>query len=180
MINLPNTISLLRILMCPFLYFFAGDKIIFNTLYILVCLSDVLDGYIARKKGIVSEFGAKLDSLADFIFFIVLFMVFYIKYPLLLKDILLYLMGISSIRIFNLVFSYTKFKKIVTLHTILNKLTGLLLVLSFPFLDYSMSNIFIVLILIISFIASLEETLILILSKNINLDIKSIFCLKKK
>lgn len=178
MINIPNIISLLRILLCPFLYFFVGDKIIFNTLYIFICISDILDGYIARKKGIVSEFGAKLDSLADFIFSIVLFMVFYIKYPLILKDILLYLLVISFIRIFNLVYSYTKFKKIVALHTALNKLTGLLLVLVFPFVDYSMSSIFINLILIISFIASLEETLILILSRNVNLDIKSIFYLK--
>jgi len=57
----------------------------------------------------------------------------------------------------------------------LNKLTGLLLVLVFPFLDYSFTSIFVNLVLLISFIASLEETLILHFSKEINLDIKTIF-----
>jgi len=44
----------------------------FLILYVICGLSDVLDGIIARKTNTTSNFGAKLDTIADFIFVTIL------------------------------------------------------------------------------------------------------------
>ena len=49
----------------------------FFAIYALTGLTDVLDGWIARKMGSASQFGAKLDSVADLIFYaVMLIMIF--------------------------------------------------------------------------------------------------------
>lgn len=66
-INIPNALTILRIIIVPF---FAAA--ILNRLYLaavglftLAGISDVLDGYIARKFSLVSEFGKVADPIAD-------------------------------------------------------------------------------------------------------------------
>lgn len=65
--NLPNKLTLLRIAMIPLCvllivlsrYFWAG------VVFIIAGLTDFLDGYIARKRGIVTNFGRFADPVAD-------------------------------------------------------------------------------------------------------------------
>lgn len=66
-LNIPNSISLLRLLIIPYLGYLslANQARIFGIVLIFYALSDFLDGYFARKLNQTSEFGAKLDSLAD-------------------------------------------------------------------------------------------------------------------
>lgn len=66
--NIPNPLSLFRIIISPFLVYlvFSGESIV--TLVVLFCLAaftDFLDGYIARKYNQVTNFGRKLDIIAD-------------------------------------------------------------------------------------------------------------------
>ena len=69
--NLPNKITIFRMCMIPFfLVFFLIDSIPYSNwialaVFIVACLSDALDGYIARKYQQVSDFGKFLDPLAD-------------------------------------------------------------------------------------------------------------------
>ncbi len=69
--NLPNKLTLLRVLMVPFfvLFMLAGfspyDKWIALAIYIAACLTDLLDGKIARKYGLITDFGKFMDPLAD-------------------------------------------------------------------------------------------------------------------
>ena len=49
----------------------------FLAVYTLTGLTDVLDGWLARKTGTASEFGAKLDSMADLLFYGVLLLRFF-------------------------------------------------------------------------------------------------------
>ena len=67
--NIPNTLSLIRMALSVILLF-INNRFIFLTIYLICGLSDVLDGYIARRYRLETNLGAKLDSLADFIFFI--------------------------------------------------------------------------------------------------------------
>ena len=71
--NVPNILTLGRILILPIiiaLFFMDGALAawIALTLYILACITDYLDGYIARRYEIVSAFGTFLDPIADKIF----------------------------------------------------------------------------------------------------------------
>ena len=70
--NLPNKLTILRIFMIPFFVFFlltdfAGSysDLIALLIFIIASLTDLLDGYLARKYHLVTNFGKFMDPLAD-------------------------------------------------------------------------------------------------------------------
>lgn len=69
--NLPNKITIFRVCMIPIFVFFMmvsaipGGRYIAAAIFIVAALSDLLDGYIARKHNLVTNFGKFMDPLAD-------------------------------------------------------------------------------------------------------------------
>ena len=69
--NLPNKITITRIALIPFIIFFyltnlfTASKIVALTLFVFALFTDFLDGYIARKYNLVTNFGKFLDPIAD-------------------------------------------------------------------------------------------------------------------
>ena len=70
--NLPNKLTVLRVIMVPFfvafmLYPLAGDasKYVALVLFCVASFTDFLDGYLARKNNLVTNFGKFMDPLAD-------------------------------------------------------------------------------------------------------------------
>ena len=70
--NLPNKLTVLRIIMVPFFVFFmlpdaggAANKWIALVIFCVASLTDMLDGKIARARGLVTNFGKFMDPLAD-------------------------------------------------------------------------------------------------------------------
>lgn len=71
--NLPNKLTTLRVIMIPFFVFFllyqGGENTAFRmislVLFIVASLTDLLDGHIARKYNLVTNFGKFMDPLAD-------------------------------------------------------------------------------------------------------------------
>lgn len=177
--NIANYISLSRIFLSILLIFTQPLSPTFFIVYSLCGLSDVIDGYVARKMGLVNDFGAKLDSYADIIF-ILSYLTVLLPILRLENDTILWMIIIFVIRITTIIIGYMKFGKFSSVHTNLNKLTGTLLFI-FPFsLAFSISYELLTLILIISTLASLEELLIICSSKNINPNRKSYYSLKVK
>lgn len=68
--HIPNILTSLRIISVPFIvYLFIANHIwITILLIILMAVTDLLDGFIARKFNAVSELGAKLDAVCDKVF----------------------------------------------------------------------------------------------------------------
>lgn len=67
-ITIPNIISFIRILVIPFgiyFYCFADKHVIAFLILAFACLSDMVDGYIARHFNMISDFGKGLDAIAD-------------------------------------------------------------------------------------------------------------------
>lgn len=69
--NLPNRLTIIRVLLIPFFVFFMlaslgpmGDYIAL-AIFIIASLTDMLDGQIARKRNLVTNFGKFMDPLAD-------------------------------------------------------------------------------------------------------------------
>lgn len=70
--NMADTITATRMAATVFLLFLPLNSVAFFAAYTLTGLTDVLDGWIARKTGKTSQFGARLDSAADLMFYAVL------------------------------------------------------------------------------------------------------------
>lgn len=94
--------------------------------YLFAGFSDMIDGTIARRCGTVSDFGAGLDTIADLIFVIVSAYKFL---PILNLPIIVWIWTgvIAVIKIINIISGYVMKKRFVSVHTIANKLTGVLL-----------------------------------------------------
>jgi len=124
--NLANIITVLRIIMAVIMFFASTFSNGFYFLYTLCGLSDMADGFIARRIKTESKLGAMLDSFADVIFLVVVVLKIFpeIKFE---KWIWLWIVVITVIRIINILSGYIMHGKIIMLHTYLNKLTGLLL-----------------------------------------------------
>ncbi len=68
--NLPNKLTLLRIMMIPVVVVLLDLDFPFNNLvalavFILASITDTLDGYIARKYNLITDFGKFMDPIAD-------------------------------------------------------------------------------------------------------------------
>ena len=122
-------------LFCP------AFSLTFYALYITAGVSDMLDGWVARRTHTASELGAKLDTIADIVFVIVCLVKLL---PVLDIETWLWVwIGfIALIKIINIISGFIVQKQFVSVHSMMNKVTGLLLfalplTLSFIDLQYS-------------------------------------------
>lgn len=65
--NIPNMLTVIRLLLIPVFigYYTSGQPILALTVYLLAGVTDVLDGYIARRYDLSTKLGTVLDPLAD-------------------------------------------------------------------------------------------------------------------
>lgn len=127
--NVANLITATRIIFSFQLLLFDLHSCVFYILYLLCGLSDILDGFIARKTNNATEFGAKLDSIADLCFVIVYLIKFLpvIKIPLFIA---IWIIAIAVAKILALL----KTKDFSHFHSLYNKITGIMLfILPFTF-----------------------------------------------
>lgn len=128
-----DIITGVRIVGCFFIILTPLFSPIFWASYVLCGLSDVLDGFIARKFHIESEHGATLDTVCDCIFLLVCFVTIVpvISLPLWMWC---WIGVIAVCKVFFFIISYSKlrYEAITKSHNFLNRITGLLL-FSLPF-----------------------------------------------
>ena len=139
---MANIITGIRIICSIALLFFTAFSPAFYTLYNIAGISDMIDGVIARKMGTVSEFGTKLDTAADFILVVVCLikLIPIIHVP---KWLIIWIIVIAVIKAINLISGYVTRIEIVVLHTVMNKVTGILLFvlpLTLTFIDLKYSG----------------------------------------
>ncbi len=126
--QIANTITISRILGSICLLPCPVYSVTFYILYLLCGITDMIDGTIARKTNSTSKFGSQLDTIADLIFVAVsLFKLL----PAIHIPKWLWIWGgvIAVIKINNIIWGYVSKKQFLSLHTTMNKVTGLLLFL---------------------------------------------------
>lgn len=138
---MANLITCIRILCSFALLFFPAFSVAFYALYITAGLSDIVDGWVARKTNTVSDLGSKLDTVADVVFVIVCLIKLL---PIIEIPVWLYVwIGIIAlIKVINIISGFVVQEQFVVVHSVMNKITGVLLfllplTLSFIDLRYS-------------------------------------------
>ena len=142
---IANIITGSRVAFSLPLLFIPLSSALFYILYLFCGLTDMIDGAIARKTGAVSKFGARLDTVADFVFMFVcsikILPIMHIPAWLWVWIII-----VALIKIFNIALVFIQKKKLLSIHSVLNKTTGFalfLLPLSLAFVEttYSVATI---------------------------------------
>ena len=153
---IANIITGSRVAFSLLLLFIPLSSASFYTFYLFCGLTDMIDGVVARKTGAVSKFGARLDTVADFVF---MFVCSIKILPLMHIPVWLWvwIIIVALIKIFNVALVFIHTKKLISIHSILNKTTGfalLLLPLSLTFVEttYSVATV-----CVLATIAAIQE-----------------------
>ena len=172
--KIPNIISTLRIVLSLLILAVKPFGLSFFVLYMLCGISDVLDGWIARKFDLVSRQGQLLDSIADTVMVAILLFIFFSSFYLPLHFI--YWIAIICIcRLSSFIVGFIKYCQLAFLHTYANKITGVLL-FCLPILYHIIGlNATLIILCFVASASSIEELIINATSKKLQRDIKSLF-----
>lgn len=180
--NSANILTSVRIFGAVILLFIEPFSSAFFVLYTVCGITDAFDGWVARRFNNESLFGAKLDSVADLLFYSsALIKIIPSFFGILPMPIWIFTAVILFIRLVSYLTALIKFHRFPSLHTYGNKLTGVILFF-LPYLIYSKRIIEIcAFICIIAGISSTEELFIHIISSEYDPNRKTIIgCVGKK
>lgn len=139
---MANALTLCRIICGLLLLGFPVFSPEFYGLYLLGGITDILDGAIARKTNTVTDFGSKLDSVADFVF-IVICLAKILPVLNVPAYLFIWIGALAVIKSINVISGFAVKKKFVAVHSFSNKLTGALmfiLPLTLPLVDIAYSG----------------------------------------
>jgi len=172
--SIPNYISFSRIIFSLILLYIKPLSLEFYVIYIICGFSDFTDGFIARKTGTTSTFGAKIDSMADMIMVgVLLFLIYPIVNPA--NKIVIWIILIAIIRLASMLVALKKYKTFASIHTYGNKVTGIILFLFPILLIYINTNMLLYIICVVASISAIEEFIIQLRSSQLDLNKKGIF-----
>lgn len=127
--TIPNILSLSRIAMAPFLLVAAyyGSEALFFTFFSLMLISDVLDGYLARKLHQCSKIGTKLDSIGDYVTYLSVPFATWWLWPEIIHEEWLYITVAISLFLLPGVIARIKFGQMVAYHTWITKIAAVVM-----------------------------------------------------
>lgn len=160
MLVVAHVITGSRILFSMIMLFIPVSSSWFFVFYLSAGITDIIDGTVARKLGTSSEFGAKLDTVADIVFTLIA------AYKLLPKMqitifVWIWIVLIAVIKVINILCGLIVHKQFIAVHSIANKLTGgmlFVLPLTISLIDLKYSAI---VVCIAATFAAIQEALLL-------------------
>ena len=161
--QLANIITSSRIIGSIILLFLDINSPAFMYIYIWCGISDSLDGIVARRLKISSSLGSKLDTISDLTFYTVLL----IKIRPVLNELLppsfWYLVyAVLIIRLLIYIYVLSRYKRLLSRHTIFNKITSGLMFFLFFTLKSDYFIYYAWLIIIVAYVAAVDEIIYLI------------------
>ncbi len=153
---IANIITGSRIIFSLPLLFIPLSSAWFYVFYLFCGLTDMIDGTIARKTETDSEFGARLDTVADFVF---MFVCSIKILPLMHIPVWLWvwIIIVALIKIFNIALVFIRKKKLISIHSVLNKTTGFTLFIMPLSLTFIKTTYSVVTVCVLATIAVMQE-----------------------
>lgn len=181
-LNVPNILSLYRLFSFPFILIFVliGEKNLFVFFICLNLISDLADGWIARRFNQVTEIGAALDSLADTgLYFQALAGIFAFKWMDFLPHIISFSIFIGLFILADIL-PLIKFRKYSSYHTYGAKIGGYIKgAFFFILFIFGFYQWFYYIMVITGMIAFAESILITIILKESQTDVKGLYWVLK-
>ena len=179
--NAADTITAVRMAASLILLIFPLRSAWFLAVYTLAGLTDALDGWLARKTGTASAFGARLDSIADLLFYgVLLLRLFPVLRQALPVSVWYVVTAVALVRMVAYAVAAVKYHRFASLHTWLNKLTGGAIFLLPYILAISTGVVYSWTVCALASAASLEELAIHLRQKCYCADVKGILQLARK
>ena len=182
LINIPNILSFYRIVAFPFVLYCALNNLekLFVILLITNLITDILDGFIARRFNMQTEFGARLDSIADIGTYILAFVgIFTFKLddfsPHLISFIIFLGLFISAELL-----SVIKFKRLPSLHLYSSKIGGYIQgAFFFVLFAFGFNTYFYYFMIIVGILSFLEHIIIQLIITEMKSNLKGLYWVLK-
>ena len=176
-IKIANIITALRICGAVALIFLKMGSAAFFAVYTLSGVTDIFDGWIARRTGTASQFGARLDSAADIVFYLVMLIktvpVLWGELP---HSVWVTVCMVLLLRICIYTVGGIKYHCFTSRHTYLNKLTGALVFLVPYFAATRFMAAYCIPLCTAAAAAAAEELIMCAVEKKYNPERKTLFC----
>jgi len=181
-INIPNALSLSRLVFLPLLFVFViyDMRMPFFIGYMILGATDMFDGWVARTFNMKTEFGKAMDSIADIPFYLASAWFLYKLFPEFLAP------NAPLLRVFFVLFALSFVvsgilcKKPIMMHTFLLKLNGILVYFLILISHFTDTTLLVTFILIIYLVGFVEEIIIFIKYGEVDPDTPTVFALMKK
>ena len=175
--NLPNLVSLIRILMAPVLFYFAINQqpYWFIGTLLFAEFTDVLDGFLARTLNQITEMGSHLDSWGDFVIYATIAICAWILWPDILQRELLYFVIIVLSFTLPVIIGYIKFHQFTSYHTWSVKLAVVVTVISYLLVFTETLDWPFRIAAIFCLYAAIEEIAITFLIRHEHVDVRSVW-----
>ena len=176
-INLPNLVSLIRILMAPLLFYFAVTQQPYWFLGVLLFaeFTDVLDGFLARSLNQITKMGSHLDSWGDFIIYSTIAICAWILWPdILQREMLYFIIIVLSFTVPALI-GFIKFHRFTSYHTWSVKLAVLVTIISYVLLFSGLLDWPFRVAAVFCLYAAIEEIAITLLIHHEHVDVRTVW-----
>lgn len=158
-LNIANVVTASRIIFAVLVMFSDIFSVWFYTWYVLGAFSDMIDGTLARRLKLQSSFGARLDTACDSVFIIAVIVKTCLSFSFP-AWIWIWTVGITLIKIVNVISGIMIARGIVPMHTVMNKITGFML-FTLPFViglfDWKVAQFVIIIIGCVATLAAVQE-----------------------
>lgn len=182
-LTIPNALSAYRILALPFIAWTiaAGNKYAYITLLSVNLVTDILDGFIARRLNLTTEFGARLDSLADMGTYSMAFAGMIVLERAFVEAHATEFYALTGLYASVQIVSLLRFQRTTSFHLYSSKVTGYVQgIFIFCYFLSGYSSGFFYAMLAISCLAYLEALIIVLFIRELRSNVQGIYFLLKK
>jgi len=175
--NLPNLVSLIRLLMAPVLVWLAlkQEHDWFIVALVFTVFTDVLDGFLARTLNQITEMGSHLDSWGDFVIYSVMAFSAWVLWPEIVMAEKYYFTIILLSFTLPVVVGLVKFKVLTSYHTWSVKLAVGVTIVAYVLLFSGTLDWAFKLAAIMCVYAAIEEVMISLILKHEHVDVRTVW-----
>ena len=189
--HIPNILSIARIPLAASLVFLAKYPWVFLCAYVVTGMTDVLDGWLARRYHWETKLGAKIDVFADVFFVLSMLAVVFLVLRIQFAAYVYVAVGvIALVRVANLLFTKIKFGQWATMHSLAIKYASVPVFLVAPICVWADAadsgsamnavNVAVLVILFVNLLSVAEEFVIIAKLEEYDMNTKSVYHLRKQ